>query len=123
MLCEIIALIAFILSAIPIIISDYKYSKIPTTLIIINYITLCLAYNQWMLLGLIYIIIAKKYNLAIDGLYITTLCYMLYGLPVSLYCIIAIIIPLLHICISDAQTVSYMISLEISHIILLLSTI
>lgn len=107
--------IIFLLTAITVIIFDYKIQKIPVILILINYCSICLLINPYLLAGIILIAIIKYINKPVDIVYILTLCSgfllnqnLLYGV-----CIIPII---LQTILSKKDKISLMVSIELAFI-------
>ena len=59
--------IVVFLTAIVIMLFDYKLKKIPMWLLLINYTAICLMVNYWLLFGIIVIILAIPKEIVIDG--------------------------------------------------------
>lgn len=112
-----IYLISFILTAILIVIYDFKIQKIPIILLLTNYISMSLMVNYWLLLGVLVIFCAKKFDFPIDILYVGILCYLIIILHNNLS-IFAILIVLIQILLSTwkesftKENLSLMVSLE-----------
>ena len=112
-----IYLISFILTAILIVIYDFKIQKIPIILLLTNYISVSLMVNYWLLLGVLVIFCAKKFDFPIDILYVGILCYLIIILHNNLS-IFAILIVLIQILLSTRkesftkENLSLMVSLE-----------
>ena len=112
-----IYLISFILTAILIVIYDFKIQKIPIILLLTNYISMSLMVNYWLLLGVLVIFCAKKFDFPIDILYVGILCYLIIILHNNLS-IFAILIVLIQILLSTRkesftkENLSLMVSLE-----------
>lgn len=105
----------FILTAIFVIIFDIRVQKIPILLLIINYISLCVIANYWLLFGLLIIILAKIWNKPIDILYVFILCYLIIIQSTYKLSIIAILIVLCQVIFSkDENKISFMLSLELA---------
>lgn len=111
--------IILILTAIAIIIYDYKIQKIPMWLLIINYSSICLLINEWLLIGILYIILAKIKDFPIDGLYVIMIIYLIIIVN-SNFSLLSILVILLNILLTSRPKISFMISLEIAIIIELL---
>jgi hypothetical protein len=112
-----IYLISFILTAILIVIYDFKIQKIPIILLLTNYISMSLMVNYWLLLGVLVIFCAKIFDFPIDILYVGILCYLIIILHNNLS-IFAILIVLIQILLSTRkesftkENLSLMVSLE-----------
>ena len=112
-----IYLISFILTAILIVIYDFKIQKIPISLLLTNYISMSLMVNYWLLLGVLVIFCAKKFDFPIDILYVGILCYLIIILHNNLS-IFAILIVLIQVLLSTRkesftkENLSLMVSLE-----------
>jgi hypothetical protein len=112
-----IYLISFVLTAILIVIYDFKIQKIPIILLLTNYISMSLMVNYWLLFGVLVIFCAKKFDFPIDILYVVILCYLIIILHNNLS-IFAIIIVLIQILLSTRkesftkENLSLMVSLE-----------
>lgn len=109
LICNII----LVISAIAIIIYDYKIKKIPMWLLIINYISICLILNKWLLFGIVFIILAKLKDFPIDMLYVFIMCYLIIIVN-NYFGLLGIMILLLHIILSKEDKISFMVSLEIA---------
>ena len=103
--------IIFYVSAISIIIYDYKIQKIPLWLVLTNYTMICLLINPIILVGNIFILLLKKLDKPIDIIYIFTMSYLIL-INNNIYSSIGIIIMLLFIILSKDK-VSLMVPLEI----------
>ena len=95
-----IIFILFTISAIGIILYDYKYQYIPLWLILFNYISICLICNYWLLFGIILIFILYKVNKPIDVIYVL----------IMLYLIIRIRNPQCNIALYNTNTIMYILS-------------
>lgn len=109
LICNII----LVISAIAIIIYDYKIKKIPMWLLIINYISICLILNKWLLFGIVFILLAKLKDFPIDMLYVFIMCYLIIIVN-NYFGLLGIMILLLHIILSKEDKISFMVSLEIA---------
>ena len=106
--------ILLVISAIGVIIYDYKYQKIPIWLLLINYSSICLFTNIWFLFGIIIIILAKLKDFPIDFLYVVIMCYLIIIVN-SYFSLLGIIIVLVHILITkETSKISFMVSLELA---------
>lgn len=108
--------IIFFISAIFIIIYDYKYQKIPLYIIIINFISLCLLTNILCLIGIIFIFILKKLDKPIDVVYLVIIGYLIITIG-SIWSILSIIVLLTFVLMSQKDNISFMIPIEISCLI------
>lgn len=112
----IITAIVFITTAIITIIYDYKIQRIPLVVILLNYISICLLVNPYLLVGILLILIIKKLDKSVDIVYILTLAYLFLNQNNLIYllCIIPILIQTI---LSKSKKISLMISIELSFII------
>lgn len=108
--------IIFFISAIFVIIYDYKYQKIPLYIIIINFVSLCLLTNILCLIGIIFIFILKKLDKPIDVVYLVIIGYLIITIG-SIWSILSIIVLLTFILMSQKDNISFMIPIEISCLI------
>ena len=112
----------FIISAIVIIVYDYKYQKIPFWVVIVNYIILSGLINYWLLFGLLYLIFCKIKDVPIDMLYVLVIFYLIIITNYSVVSILVCLICAIYVIISrKASKISFMVPLEISIIIMLLT--
>lgn len=109
--------IIIVITAFAIIFFDARYQKIPLWLVILNYVTLSLLVNPYLLIGLIVILVLKKFDKPIDIVYIVLLsiCLLLRHDSRYLMCIMPLFI---QIMTSRKERISFMISIELSCIIL-----
>lgn len=112
--------IILIISAIAIIIFDYKTQRIPIWLIIINYSTICLITNKWLLLGVIFILFSKWKDIPVDWVFVLLICYVIYLNKDSM--VVDFVVILLSFAYSMLFTdengkISYLVPLEIGFII------
>lgn len=109
--------IAIVITAVAIIFFDARYQKIPLWLVILNYIALSLLVNPYLLIGLIVILLLKKFDKPIDIVYIVFLSFCLLKRHDTRYllCILPMII---QIMTSRKEQISFMISIELACIIL-----
>lgn len=100
----------FILTAVIVIYYDYKYQKIPMVVLLYNYSAICFLYNPLLAVGVIFIFIAKYYNLPIDMLFIVLLCFLIID---NKHGILAILTLICYISIDNSNNkLSYMIPIE-----------
>lgn len=112
----------FIISAIIIIVYDYKYQKIPFWVVIVNYTILSGLINYWLLFGLLYLIFCKIKDVPIDMLYVLVIFYLIIITNYSVVSILVCLICAIYVIISrKASKISFMVPLEISIIIMLLT--
>ena len=109
----------YLITAIIIIIYDYKIQLIPILLLLCNYICLCFIINPILLIGIICILIAKQLNKPIDMLYICILIYLIIIVN-NPYSMLSILILLIYTILQKSNKISYMFPLEIAIIIELL---
>lgn len=114
--------IVFIISAITVIIFDYKIQKIPIILIIINYSSICMLLNPILLVGNIAIVIFKVLDIPIDIIYIILLSTALL-INKNIWNVLCIIPILIQTVFSKKEKICLMVSIEIACIILLLTKI
>lgn len=108
--------ILFSLTAIPIAVFDFKYQKIPLWLILLNYLLLSLLVNPIFLIGLIIILILKKFDKPIDIVYLFIISYLIIIIG-SIWSVLSIIVMLIFILISKKDKLSYMVPIELVCII------
>ena len=112
----------FIISAIVIIVYDYKYQKIPFWVVIVNYTILSGLINYWLLFGLLYLIFCKIKDVSIDMLYVLVIFYLIIITNYSVVSILVCLICAIYVIISrKASKISFMVPLEISIIVMLLT--
>lgn len=112
----------FIISTIVIIVYDYKYQKIPFWVVIVNYTILSGVINYWLLFGLLYLIFCKIKDVPIDMLYVLVIFYLIIITNYSVVSILVCLICAIYVIISrKASKISFMVPLEISIIIMLLT--
>ena len=109
--------ITIVITAFAIIFFDARYQKIPLWLVILNYTTLSLLVNPYLLIGLIVILVLKKFDRPIDIVYIVflSICLLMRHDSRYLMCIMPMFI---QIMTSRKERISFMISSELSCIIL-----
>lgn len=109
--------IIIVITAFAIIFFDARYQKIPLWLVILNYVTLSLLVNPYLLIGLIVILVLKKFDRPIDIVYIVflSICLLMRHDSRYLLCIMPMFI---QIMTSRKEKISFMISIELSCIIL-----
>lgn len=112
-----IIFILFTISAIGIILYDYKYQYIPLWLILFNYISICLICNYWLLFGIILIFILYKVNKPIDVIYVLIMLYLIIRIRNTQCNIACIILILLCIFYQKQEKLSFMIPLEMAILI------
>lgn len=105
--------VIFVITAIFIMIYDFKYQKIPISLLVLNYISVCLLTNIYLLIGLSIILILKKLDRPIDILYLSILGYIII-VNQNVYSVISILILLLYIIFSKSTHISLMVPLELA---------
>ena len=111
--------IIFILTSIFIIIEDLKAQKIFVPLILVNYCSFCMIINPILLIGAGFILLFKKLKKPVDIIYIITIGFtFLYHN--TQYDIISVIPLLIQTIISKKDKISFMVSIEIACIILLI---
>ena len=119
--CISILKVLFVVSAIIIIVYDYKYKKIPFWVVIVNYTILSGLINYWLLFGLLYLIFCKIKDVPIDMLYVLVIFYLIIITNYSVVSILVCLICAIYVIISrKASKISFMVPLEISIIIILL---
>lgn len=110
----------FAISALIVVIFDYKYQKIPFWAIIINYVSLSLLVNYFALIGIVFLVFCKIKDKPIDLLYILIMCYLLINTDMY-YKIFSILICLLYVLVSSKkEKISFMVPLEIAITILIM---
>lgn len=108
------------LTAIGIMLFDYKLKKIPMWLLLINYTAICLMVNYWLLFGIIVIILARIKDFPIDWLYVCLMMFMIIfsGNPKIIH-IVTISLIIIYMFVyswinKDDDDISYMLPLEMS---------
>jgi hypothetical protein len=114
--------IVFLITAVIVILYDYKIQKIPIWIIILNYISFCLLINPFLLFGLIGICILKYLDKPVDIVYIILIGFILLNTS-NLWYALSIIPMLIQTIFSKKEKISLMVSIEIACIILLLAKI
>lgn len=112
----------FILTAIVIIGYDFKIQKIPFWLILINYTSLCILINYFLLFGIFILIILKKKKKPIDIVYLFTSGYLIL-ITNNIIGLMSICIILIYIMMSKREKISLMVPIEIVLILNILLTI
>ena len=112
----------FILTAIVIIGYDFKIQKIPFWLILINYTSLCILINYFLLFGIFILIILKKKKKPIDIVYLFTSGYLILIIN-NIIGLMSICIILIYIMMSKREKISLMVPIEIVLILNILLTI
>ena len=108
--------IIFIITAILTIIYDFKYKKIPISIIVLNYIAISILLNKYLLFGLIFIYAYKKLDKPIDILYVLLLGYAII-IKMNILSVISIIVVLLYTLLSKSKYTSFMVPLELALLI------
>ena len=109
LVCKIIITI----TAIFIIYYDFKFQQIPIYLILINYCCLCLLINPFLLISSFLILLVNKLNKPIDIIYILLLLYIILYHK-SIISAICILLLLFQVIFSKNKTIKFMISIELS---------
>lgn len=110
--------IIFVLTAIAVIIYDYKKNEIPFILVLVNYISFCMLVHPVLLFGTLGLFLLKYKNKPIDIIYIIALGISLIILrsSIGIVCIFPIFIQLL---ISKKDKICLMVSIELACMIYL----
>lgn len=109
----------FIITAISIIIYDYKYQSIPFSIVILNYLCISILTDPILAIGFIGLCICKKLDRPVDIVYIMSigLFALYYHNENNICCILPIVIQVF--TSENHKKISLMISLEIAWSILL----
>lgn len=110
--------IIFVLTAIAVIIYDYKKNEIPFILVLVNYISFCMLVHSVLLLGTLGLFLLKYKNKPIDIIYIVALgiSLIIQRSSIGIVCIFPIFIQLL---ISKKDKICLMVSIELACMIYL----
>lgn len=111
--------IVFIITAIAIMVFDYKYQAMPLWIVLINYSILSILVNPVFLIGNVVILILKKIDQPIDTSYLVIIGYLII-MSRSIYNVFSILVLLAFILFSKKEKLSYMIPIEIACIFELL---
>ena len=106
------------LSALIIIFYDFKFQKIPLWIILINFTCICLLINPILLIGIFLILLLKKLNKPIDISYLILLLYIVIYYK-TIYSFIFIILLLIQILCSKTNTIKFMMTIELSFLIII----
>lgn len=110
--------IIFVLSAIAIMVFDYKKNEMPFWLVILNYSSFCLLVHPILLFGTLGLFLLKYKNQPIDIIYIVALGISLVILRPSM-AILCLFPVFIQIIISKREKLCLMVSLEIACMIYL----
>ena len=110
--------IVFFSTAIITIVYDYKTQRIPVYIILLNYVSLCLLINPYLLAGVVLILVLKKLDKPIDIVYIALLAFylILYKTTYSFICIIPLVT---QVIVSKKEKISFMVSIELAFTIII----
>lgn len=113
--------IVFVLSAIAIIVYDFRKNEMPFWVVVINYISFCWLVHPILLIGTLGLFLLKYKDKPIDIIYIVALGVSLVILrpSVGIVCILPIFIQLL---LSKQEKICLMVSIELACIIYLCMT-
>ena len=109
----------FFITAIAIILYDYRVQKIPLLLVLLNYSSVCLLISPYLLVGNVLILYCAKIDKPIDVVYIVLLaiCLILYRNTYSFLMIVPLLIQAVY---SKKDKISFMISIELALVIFIL---
>jgi len=107
-----IGILIFVVTAFLVAYYDHTKKEVPPLLIFANYSIICLLTNYWLLLGIIPISLLAKYDKPIDAVYVLLIVYLIIIGSANMACLLALIIALFYVVISD-KTVSYLVPVEI----------
>ncbi len=112
--------ILFLITAVAIIVFDLKIQKIPVILVLVNYSLFSYLLNPILLFGNLAILLFWKFGKPVDIIYILALCYNMIMFR-NVYNPICLIPLLIQLVVSKQDKMSFMVAIEISCIILLVT--
>lgn len=107
--------ILFIITAIIIMVYDYKYQQIPEILVLFNYLMIAIIVNPYLLVGCMVIMLLKKLDQPIDIVYLLTIVYLNIIVDTR-YAILCVLTLLLYVILYDKKNnhkISLMVPLEL----------
>ena len=107
----------FFISAIVVILYDYRLQKIPVILILLNYSSICLLVSPYLLAGNVVILVLKKLDKPVDIVYIALLAVYL-TIYKNNYNFLALIPMIVQVLVTKKEKISFMVSIELAYAIL-----
>lgn len=108
----------FFISAIAVILYDYRLQKIPVILILLNYSSICLLVSPYLFAGNVVILVLKKLNKPVDIVYIALLAVYLI-VHKNNYNFLALIPMTVQVIVTKKEKISFMVSIELAYVILM----
>lgn len=108
----------FFISAVVVILYDYRLQKIPVILILLNYSSICLLVSPYLLAGNVAILVLKKLDKSVDIVYIALLAFYLTVYKDD-YNFLALIPMIIQVLVTKKEKISFMISIELAYTILM----
>lgn len=110
--------VVFFISAVVVILYDYRLQKIPVILILLNYSSICLLVSPYLLAGNVVILVLKKLDKPVDVVYIALLAVYLIVYKND-YNYLALIPMIAQVLVTKKEKISFMISIELAYVILM----
>lgn len=110
--------VVFFISAVVVILYDYRLQKIPVILILLNYSSICLLVSPYLLAGNVVILVLKKLDKPVDVVYIALLAVYLIVYKNN-YNYLALIPMIVQVLVAKKEKISFMISIELAYVILM----
>ena len=110
--------VVFFISAVVVILYDYRLQKIPVILILLNYSSICLLVSPYLLAGNVVILVLKKLDKPVDIVYIALLAVYLI-LYKNNYNYLALIPMIVQVLVTKKEKISFMVSIELAYAILI----
>lgn len=108
----------FFISAVVVILYDYRLQKIPVILILLNYSSICLLVSPYLLAGNVVILVLKKLDKPVDIVYIALLAVYL-TVYKNNYNFLALIPMIVQVLVTKKEKISFMVSIELAYTILM----
>lgn len=108
----------FFISAVVVILYDYRLQKIPVILILLNYSSICLLVSPYLLAGNVVILVLKKLDKPVDIVYIALLAVYL-TVYKNDYNFLALIPMIVQVLVTKKEKISFMVSIELAYTILM----
>ena len=109
----------FFISALVVILYDYRLQKIPVILILLNYSSICLLVSPYLLAGTVVILVLKKLDKPVDIVYIALLAVYL-TVYKNNYNFLALIPMIVQVLVTKKEKISFMVSIELAYAILMI---
>lgn len=108
----------FFITAVVVILYDYRLQKIPVILILLNYSSICLLVSPYLLAGNVVILVLKKLDKPVDIVYIALLAGYL-TVYKNNYNFLALIPMIVQVLVTKKEKISFMVSIELAYAILM----